>query len=237
VLFNLASSKLSGSCEVDLSAEGCGSGNLLELVDELAALINSADRSNCRTAAACAAAVNEGTALVESTVVTADVLDLAQPVQDATGSTTTGGGDAPEAATVALPIESADVPLPSVPVVTIAPLVQETPEAMTPEPEAVADEDDFQTLQRHLAVLANASAPEKALQVSTDALLTALSGGYDPEVRLEIVKGLLGRIDVAYHALLVGHLEEIRAEAKAFEKADLVREATRLLVQVEPSLE
>ena len=50
-------------------------------------------------------------------------------------------------------------------------------------------EDDLQAMQRHLAVVSNPSAPEKALEVSTAALLTMLSGGHEPELRLEIVLG------------------------------------------------
>ena len=102
-------------------------------------------------------------------------------------------------------------------------------------PATAEPEDATATLQQHLAVVANPSAPEKAVRVSADALLTALSGGYEPEVRMEIVQGLLRRIDVAYHDLLAGHLEDIRTEAMASGQDGLAREAARTLKQLESS--
>ncbi len=89
-------------------------------------------------------------------------------------------------------------------------------------------------VERHLAVIANASAPPRARRTSEDVLLTALGGGYEPEVRLEIVRGLLGKLDIAYNSLLAKHLEGIRDEARDFDDETLALEATRLLKSIEP---
>ena len=60
MLFNLSSDRLQFNCDLDLVAGSCGSSTLGELVDELAGLINSGDGNNCKLAADCAVAVNEG---------------------------------------------------------------------------------------------------------------------------------------------------------------------------------
>jgi len=57
LILNVCSGQVQNSCSVDLSAEGCISTNVGELIDELATLIQGDD---CNTANACAAAVNEG---------------------------------------------------------------------------------------------------------------------------------------------------------------------------------
>ncbi len=59
-------------------------------------------------------------------------------------------------------------------------------------------------------------------------------GGYDPEVRLEIVRGLLGNVDPMLHSLLARHLENIRDEARDFDKEALAEAAERLLRSLEP---
>jgi hypothetical protein len=61
LILNVCNGNLTDGCPVDVSAEGCSSTNVGDLLDELAALI-AADE--CQTAADCAAAVNEGDALV-----------------------------------------------------------------------------------------------------------------------------------------------------------------------------
>ena len=70
-----------------------------------------------------------------------------------------------------------------------------------------------------------------------NALLNALAGGYEVEVRLEIVEGLVGKVDVGMHSLVVLHLEDIRAEAEAFGKEDLARKADDLLKLFTPDQE
>ncbi len=84
-------------------------------------------------------------------------------------------------------------------------------------------------------ILANGSSPQEDLGASTDALLTALSGGYEPEPRLQIVKGLLGQVDVAYESLLAEHLRDIRDEAMDFENEIIAKEAEKLLKRLEPA--
>ncbi len=68
---------------------------------------------------------------------------------------------------------------------------------------------------------------------SEHALLTALSQDHSIEVRLNIVEELAGKVDVSLHALLIAHLERIRAEAEETGKADLANEAVRLLSSLE----
>ena len=60
LILNVCSGLLTECCEVDLSAEGCSSTNVGDLIDEIADLIAG---ESCHQAADCAAAVNEGTAL------------------------------------------------------------------------------------------------------------------------------------------------------------------------------
>ncbi len=231
LLFNLESERLQNGCGVGLSAEGCTSTSLGDLLDELATLILDGD---CQRAADCAAAVNEGTAVVESLDSPGEVAsasDGPEPIASATGSARFGKPtiDTPKGPDDAAhpPVEAAE-PAPT-------PLVAwdaETPNAADPEPSAPLDEDPLEAVQRHLAVVANASAAEETRAVSTDALLTALSGGYEPEVLIQIVKGLLGRVDVAYESLLAEHLRDIRDEAADFGKEDLAKEAERLLKRI-----
>jgi hypothetical protein len=97
--------------------------------------------------------------------------------------------------------------------------------------------DTHKTIERHLVVIANASAPARARRTSEDALLTALGGGYEPEVRLEIVRGLLGNVDVAYNSLLIKHLEDIRSEAMEFGNEKAAKEANDLLKRLDPPAE
>ena len=47
-----------------------------------------------------------------------------------------------------------------------------------------------------MAVLANVSAPERARSVSTDALLTALSGGFELEQRLAFREKLYDQLQI-----------------------------------------
>ena len=52
-------------------------------------------------------------------------------------------------------------------------------------------------------------------------------------MRLNIVKELADKVDVSLHALLIAHLERIRAEAEEVGKADLANEAAQLLSRLE----
>jgi hypothetical protein len=57
MILNVCSGKLTEACDVDVSAEGCASTTVGELVDEIDQLILNGE---CQTAANCANAVNEG---------------------------------------------------------------------------------------------------------------------------------------------------------------------------------
>ena len=94
-------------------------------------------------------------------------------------------------------------------------------------------EDPLDAIERHLAVLDSGSASEDAVSESTDALLTALGGGYEPETRFVIVKELLDQVDMDLRSLLRRHLEDIRDEARDFDKEELADRAERLLQRLE----
>jgi hypothetical protein len=223
LLFNLESARLQNVCQVDLSAESCMSTDIEGLVDELAALINSGDAGNCSLAADCAGAVNEGTALTTAEslslstepTVAAEPVVTAEPVTDVTNQPAAGKQNV---ANTTPPETAASVELSEPPAATSSMIAM-----------------DFRPIEKHLSVLANESAPERATVVSTDALLTALSGGYEPEVRLEIVQALLDEIDVAYYDLLARHLEDIRTEALESGREALARAAAGVLDQIESS--
>jgi hypothetical protein len=67
LVFNVCWGELEDGCEIDVSAEGCSSTNVGDLLTELAGLINDGidnnDPASCNQAAACADAVNNGFAL------------------------------------------------------------------------------------------------------------------------------------------------------------------------------
>jgi hypothetical protein len=232
LLLNVESGKLQNGCTVDVSAEGCGSTNVGDLLNELAGLILGGD---CNRAADCAGAVNEGTALESLTVFdeVASASDAPEPstipVAKAhsvgTPRSTHQGQDS--AAQLVQPSVSTESPL-----MIWDPGADVDADADTDavvEPSAPVDDDPVGAIRRHLAVLDDPTAPESAWAVSTDALLTALSGGYELGVRVQIVKALLGRVDAAYNSLLAEHLHAIHREAADFEKEDLAREAKQLL--------
>ncbi len=233
LLFNLESGRLQDGCGVDLSAAGCTSTNIGDLVDELAGLINSGE---CNQAATCAGAVNEGDAL-ESVSVASTTEPSTAPVTTTLSGSSLGGATVPDAVEIAEPTaEAVSSPVASIPMVlSVGSDVVEQPssdqEAVVEEEE---EEDPLQTIERHLMILTDGSSLQENLEASTDALLTALSGGYELETRLAVAKALLGRIDVSLHSLLAAHLEDIRSEAEAFDKLDLALEATRLLKGLEP---
>ncbi len=62
VILNRCSDRTAGTCEVDLSAQGCSATDVNGAIQEITDLINGGD---CETAAACAGAINEGDALVD----------------------------------------------------------------------------------------------------------------------------------------------------------------------------
>jgi hypothetical protein len=236
LLLNLESGKLQNGCAVDASAEGCGSTNVGDLLNELAGLILGGD---CNRAASCAGAVNEGTAL-ESEIVTGLVVQTDPSTGTATDLTPGSASSSFRGSVPAQAEPAAETVVRSEPAaeVLVAPLVEPGMEAEPEVAKDTSDEDkleetEHEAIQRRLAMLANASAPAHALQASRDALLTTLSGGFDPEVRLEIVSALIRQVDDSYHALLAAHLEDIRSEAMDFGKEDLAGKAERLLKQLD----
>ena len=62
-----------------------------------------------------------------------------------------------------------------------------TVEPASPAPHAVVEKDTSGDFRSHIAVLASPSVSAADLEASVDALLTALSGGHDPEARMEMV--------------------------------------------------
>ena len=230
LLLNRETNKIQDSCNIDLTVEGCSSGTISDLVDEIAALLNSGDPANCQIAASCAGAINEGGGF-ESSAATSETVESTAPAASVLGGSRTGDDwvlenmerDAMETELTEVEVIPFDISIPDV-----AP-------ARPQEERTAAADDAPQSLQGHMAVLANASAPERARSVSTDALLTALSGGFELEQRLAIVRALIGNVDVAYDSLLREHLWDIEAEARAFDREGLAQEATGLLERLEPS--
>jgi hypothetical protein len=84
-------------------------------------------------------------------------------------------------------------------------------------------------------VLAEGATDGEARKAAEDALLTALSGGYELEVRMRIVRALADRIDAGLRSLLASHLEDIRSEARDTGRNDLAEEAEGLLKKLEAS--
>jgi hypothetical protein len=229
LLFNRASGRLQDFCPVDVSAHGCGSTDISSLVGELADLINSGDPLNCGVAADCAGAVNEGMGVNEAAPVEPVLETAVTPVRS-------GGKHRP-----VVKAEEIAVVEPA-PTVEPAPAVEEPlTVVLMPVQEAEAEpaaavalwEDDLTAIRRHLAVMTSASAPARAQEVSRDALLTVLSGGHDPELRLEVARTLMSGVDPALYDLLAAHLDDIRVEAEDFGFEDLAREAGRLLEQLQ----
>ena len=239
LLFNEASGELQMGCGVDLAAEGCMSSNVLELMDELAGLIIAGE---CDTAAACAAAVNEGSGLAE-TGRTDPSVESGQGLENNTSTAVLRVASGPEVVlrSEVLPRSGArSTERPSGETGSVLAVRVFEPGI---DAEAVAQKKsqppatELDMIRGHLSLLAGGSAPDDAWDAARDALLTALSGGYDPELRLEMVKALAGKLDVAYDSLLVDHLRDIHQEAMDFEKKGVAQEAERILRQWEPSEE
>lgn len=89
-------------------------------------------------------------------------------------------------------------------------------------------------VDRHIQILGDDSLPLQARQDSQEALLTALSVGWDNlETGLRVVRALADNVDVSLYGLLAGHLEEMREEALASGREDLVRDVDQLLSGLE----
>jgi hypothetical protein len=241
LLFNLESGGLTPFCEVDLSAQGCVSTNAGDLVNEVANLIIG---GNCQQAADCAGAVNESLASESLALPSGTNPDFGGLEPTATFAKPNNPGRAairtlPRRDTATQPVQPADSTRTPVAVFDGARAVRSAEgadaDADRTEPAAPMDENPVEAIERHLMILANGSSLQEHLGTSTAALLTALSGGYELELRLQIVKGLLGKVDVAYESLLAEHLRHIRDEAVDFGKEDLAKEAEKLLKHLEPA--
>ena len=89
--------------------------------------------------------------------------------------------------------------------------------------------------EESLAMFRDASANEEAHKQAEDALLTALSGGYELSKRIEVVRVLIGNTDVSLHSLLAKHLVAIRDEAVETGEKEIAKDAERLLKRLTPS--
>ncbi len=67
--------------------------------------------------------------------------------------------------------------------------------------------------------------------------MMVLGGGYEPELRLRIVRVLVERVDLALHSVLAKHLEDMEVEAKDRGMQDLAGLANQLRNQLEPGME
>lgn len=225
LLLNLQSGRIQQSCGVDA---GCGASTIPELIGSLAALINSGE---CDAAAACAAAVNEGNGNLEAG--TLETVAVASAVNETTfpisaeklelAASASAAAEAVVEPTTTMDESAAYLVLPS-----------ESPRsAEVVEVKPVMELDDDDMIQRHLAVLGNASAPAAATDRSRNALFTVLSGGYDAALRLEVAEALALQLDPAFHELLSAHLEDIRQETLESGLEDLSSRAELLLNQLD----
>ena len=88
-----------------------------------------------------------------------------------------------------------------------------------------------------MAVLGDSSSSDQLRKNAESALLTALGGGYEPEMRLGVARALIDEVDEALYSLLAKHLEDIRTEAEELGKDNIVKETKRLLERLEQSKE
>ena len=89
-------------------------------------------------------------------------------------------------------------------------------------------------LNHHIRVVIDGSRPEELRQESQEALLTALNIGFDDlETGLKVADALVGNVDASLNGLLSVHLEEMRDEAEASGRGDLVRQVDELLNTLE----
>jgi hypothetical protein len=94
-------------------------------------------------------------------------------------------------------------------------------------------EDAAREVEGHLEVLRSRPASQQQRDAAVEAVLTALSGGYEPELRLEMVKALVNHAEDSYYSLLAEHIRDIRSEAEAFQKEELATAAQKLLERLE----
>ena len=71
-------------------------------------------------------------------------------------------------------------------------------------------------------------------QYLSDYTFSTVGGGYEPELRLRIVRVLVDRVDLALHFVLAKHLEDIEVEAKDRSMRDLAGQAKQLRISWSP---
>jgi hypothetical protein len=248
-LLNIESGRLADSCSIDMSSFGCTSGTTANLAVEMAGLINTGNEDSCNLAASCAAAMNENEFAipVQSTGAPRGTADAATGLVGAvaeTGeSTTPSAYDVQTTGTeTRAPKDAVEEPIPLEEMESPPALISVPAGSTTAAPESdqetkrlsiMGTKEAHMEIRSHLAVLSGDSASEEQLSTSKAALLTALGGGYEPNLRLQIVQEILSKVDVAYYSLLAKHLESIRDEAMETGNETIVKEASRLLKSVD----
>jgi hypothetical protein len=225
ILLNRGSGRLANSCAVDVAQIGCTSTNLGSLIDELAGLINSGSGGGfssspsrqCKQAKDCARAINTGSGLESSELMTPMVApDDLPPSND--GLPPISGGLAWSGSAVG------ETPV-------VEPTTDVAPDTSMVAVVPVAGDSDGET--REVEELESTIAEDRYI----DELLTDLGGGYEPDARLEMVLQLIERVDESLHSLLIAHLFDIADEARAFGEEDLAERAEQLVERLEPPLE
>jgi hypothetical protein len=249
VILNVCSSRVANACDVDVSSLGCSSVKLGDLITEISSLIQNGD---CVTAEGCAAAINEGTGLPpppaapmigtgcttgspgSETGNSAPPQDLLptgrKPIDKGAVSRRKALNTARVAGTTPIPmarpkpVERSDAGEGRIVVGS-----HKRTDGRNPGTTTLGTEESLRQIDRNLTIIADRSATEAARTASKEALLTALGGGYEPAVRLRIVRALASRGDVALHALLSRHLDGIRQEARESGQPEIARQADALL--------
>jgi hypothetical protein len=241
LILNVCSDRLADACEVDVSAEGCSSTDVGDLIDEIDSLIQSGD---CNTANACAAAVNEGTGLVVDTPDNGGGESggsggeggdpLTEPstsasTADGSGRTTLGPADEidPGSGRIDRPRFNPTVP---------------TGDALSAEPtlgtwRPASEKHDLGSVRRHLAVLDNRNASPIDRKVAEDALFDALGEDFALKTRLQIARGLAKSVDVLAYPTLRRHLEGILDEAQDTGARKVAKKAAKLVKQIDTALD
>ena len=253
MLLNLEAERIHGECTVDLASHGCSSTNIDDLVDEIAALINTNDPNLCRQASQCAqlpgldnAGSGPSTTQDDSDGSTAGESEAGTEEPLPEESAPAVSEPLPEERTISIigspAIDSSTTGPQAEPVVPSAFLVIEEPTLNGSQGDTAglsadgAKESDLsgkKAVEHQLAALADISASADLRSRAESDLLTALGGGYDPAMRLRIARALVDEVDEKLHSLLRKHLEDIRAEAGELERQDLVDEVETLLKRLE----
>jgi hypothetical protein len=245
LVLNVVSGRLGETCGTDLAEYGCSAVTVAGLLDELAALYNSGDGDSCKLAKSCADAVNNGKGVVSQPMLppTPAALPSMEPTAPGGHGTASDGaadssGDGPamsDTASDGFGSVHTATPEQEAFAATNSPTQAGTASTRTvaSAPETERHDDGVQELESQLRILAGAASSEDERAAAQDALLTALGGGYEPEVRLALVRGLSSHVDVSLYSLLERHLEDIEEEARAFGDEELRLRARELRERLE----